>query len=95
MLGRQSELCGSSWSQGRLSLYSSKVQRIPEILQLSIIVERSSPPSLEPEPSEEFSLVSGHVTAERSILKKFSEPRFVLWWEAGFSFNELEPLRMP
>src|SRR2546427_9871590 len=61
-----------------LSLYSPKMQRVPEVLQLSVIVKRARPLCFEPQPSQEFNLVSGHVTAERSILKEFSEPRLVL-----------------
>ena len=65
------------------------MQRVPEVLPLSVIVEWARPPSFEPQPSEEFHLVSGYMTAERSILKEFSEPRFVLGRQPGFSFNGL------
>ena len=77
-----------------LSLYSPKMQRVPEVLQLSVIVERARPLSLEPEPSWEFNLVSSYMTAKRSILKEFCESRLVLWREPGFSFDELESLRV-
>src|SRR5258708_39216508 len=75
--------------------YTTLFRSIPEILQLSVIVERARPPSLEPQPSQKFDLVSGGVTAERSILKEFSEPRLVLERIAGFFFNELKFLRVP
>ena len=78
-----------------LSLHRPKMQRVPEVLQLSVIVERARPLSLEPQPSQEFNLVSGHVTAERSILKEFRESWLFLWREPGFSFDELESFRMP
>src|SRR5207244_7528584 len=91
----QSTHGGTSWFRRWSSLYSPKMQRVPEVLQLSVIVERARPSSLEPQLSHEFNLVSGHLTAERAILKEFSEPRFVLWRQPGFSFNELESLRVP
>src|SRR5882762_9913106 len=34
-----------------LSLHSPKTQRVPEVLQLSVAVERAGPPSFESEPS--------------------------------------------
>jgi hypothetical protein len=61
-----------------LSLHSPKMQRVPEVLQLSVVVERAGPPSFESEPSQEFNFVSGHLAAEQGILKEFSEPGFVL-----------------
>ena len=71
------------------------MQRVPEILQLSVIVEWARPPLLEPQPPQKFDLVSGGITAERGILKEFSEPRLVLEGVAGFPFNELKFLQMP
>jgi hypothetical protein len=72
-----------------------EMQRVPEVLQLPVIIEGARPPSLEPQPSQEFDLVSGGIPAERSILKEFSEPRLVCSRMMGFSFDELEFLRLP
>ena len=78
-----------------LSLHSPKMQRVPEVLQLSVVVERAGPPSFESQPSQEFNFVSGHLAAEQGILKEFSEPGFVLLREPRFLFNEFESLRGP
>jgi putative transposase len=46
------------------SLYGSKMQRISEILQFPVIVERRRPLSIEPQPFEKFDFLLSHSTAE-------------------------------
>ena len=44
--------------------YSAKMQRISEILQFPVIVERRRPLSVEPQPFEKFDFLLRHSTAE-------------------------------
>ena len=48
----------------RSSLYGSKMQRISEILQFPVIVERRRPLSVEPQPFQKFDFLLCHITAE-------------------------------
>jgi len=54
------------------------MQRVPEVLQLSIVIERARALSLEPQLSEKRDLVRRGIAAERSVCKKVSKAWFIL-----------------
>ena len=77
-----------------VTVYSAKMQRISEVLQFPVIVERRGPLSLEPQAFQEFDLRSSCMTTERGILKELGESWFRLERFAGLPFNKLKPLRV-
>src|SRR5712691_11558058 len=54
-------------------LWGAKMQRVPETLQLPVIVEGRRPLALELQPLEKLDFVRGRRPAERRILKEFLE----------------------
>ena len=71
------------------------MKRVPQILQLTVIIEWSRSFSLEPQLFQELDFLLSGITAEESIVKKFLEPRlFVKSWRR-FLFNKLKFLRVP
>src|SRR3990170_1857933 len=71
------------------------MQWIPQVLQLSIIIEWARPFSLESQPAQKFRFVTGNIAAERSVLKEFGEPRLDLERAAQFFLDEFISLRFP
>src|SRR5688572_11362380 len=71
------------------------MQRVPQVLQLSVIIERIRAFSLESQPSQKFNFITGNIAAELSVLKELGESRLDL--EAGVQFflNEYKLLRLP
>ena len=63
---------------------------IPEILQLSIIVERARPPAAERQPSQESNFLPCGIAAERDILQERSQSRLVLDGVLEQPLNELK-----
>ena len=77
-------------------LGSAKMERVSEVLQLSVIIQRSGPLPLEPELSQELDFLFGSIATERRITEEFLEPWLFLfqgWF--GFHFNKREALRVP
>jgi hypothetical protein len=54
------------------------MQRVPQVLQCPVIIERTRSLALELELSQEFDFLGRRVTAKRVILQEFCEPRFIL-----------------
>ena len=54
----------------------TKMERISQILQFPVIVERSQTFSFDPQFLQEFDFIGGGTAAQRRVLKKFPEPRF-------------------
>src|SRR5260370_39308650 len=53
-----------------------KVQRVPEALQLPVIIERARPSSLERQHLHEFDLLLGGVAAQGLVPEEFFKARF-------------------
>ena len=73
MLGRRPVLI----VEGAQGLRWEKVERIPEVLQLAIVVEGSRSPALEPEPPDKRDLRRGCRPAQGRILKECREARLL------------------
>jgi len=71
------------------------MERIPEALQLPVIVEGRRPLALEPQPLEKLDFLRGRRAAERRISKEFLEPRLFADRLFGFPLDKLESLRLP
>src|SRR2546430_88941 len=74
---------------------AAKMERVPEVLQLPVIVEGRRPLALELQPLEKLDLLRGRRAAERRILKEFLEPGFFDEVLFGFQFDELKLLHVP
>src|SRR5438034_7632383 len=70
------------------------MERVPEVLQLPVIVEGRRPPALELQPLEKRDFLRGRRAAQGRILKEFLEPR--LFGDGLFSFplDIIESLRL-
>src|SRR5947207_5918828 len=51
----------------------AKVQRIAEVLQLPVVIERGRPSSLEPQALQEIDLFHGRAAAQRWVTQEFLE----------------------
>src|SRR5438876_11329637 len=71
------------------------MQRVPEALQLPVIVERRRPLALELQPLEKRDFLRGRRAAERRILKEFLQPGLFADRLVGFPLDKLESLRLP
>src|SRR5437773_5548457 len=78
-----------------LTLGGAKMQRVPEALQLPVVVEGRRPPAVELQPLEKRDFLRGRRTAERRILKEFLEPGLFADRLVGFPLDKLESLRLP
>ena len=71
------------------------MERVPEVLQLPVIVEGRRPPALELQPLEKRDFLRGRRAAEGRILKEFLEPRLFGDGLFGFPLDIIESLRLP
>ena len=71
------------------------MERVPEALQLPVIVEGRRPLALELQPLEKRDFLRGRRAAERRILKEFVEPGLFADRLLGFPLDKLESLRLP
>src|SRR6059036_382435 len=71
------------------------MERVPEALQLPVIVEGRRPLALELQPLEKLDLRRGRRAAERRILKEFLEPGLFADRLVGFLLDKRESLRLP
>src|SRR2546421_679433 len=55
-------------------LWGAKMQRVPEALQLPVIVEGRRPLALELQPLEKLDFLRGRAAAAGRVLKEFLEP---------------------
>src|SRR5580692_1156000 len=69
----------------------TKMQRISQILQFPVVVERSRTFSFDPQLLQEFDFIGGGAAAQRRVLKKFPEPGFYVG-PVGLSLDILESL---
>src|SRR5438094_3437633 len=76
-------------------LWGAKMQRVPEALQLPVVVEGRRPLALELQPLEKRDFLRGRRAAERRILKEFLEPGLFADRLLGFPLDKLESLRLP
>src|SRR6476620_3945200 len=67
----------------------TKIERISQILQFPVVIERSRTFSFDPQLLQEFDFIGGGITAQRRVLEKFAEPRFFVG-PVGFSLDILE-----
>src|SRR5580765_3434136 len=65
------------------------MEGISQVLQFSVVIERSWPFSLDPQAPQELDFMWSDVAGQRRVLKKFPEPRFFLRL-VGLSLNILE-----
>ena len=70
------------------------MQRISEILQFPVVVERRWPLPFDPQPFQKFDFLRSHIAAERSIFEESVEPWLDPERSVEFRLNKLEPLRM-
>ena len=66
------------------------MERVPEVLQLPVIVEGRRPLALELQPLEKLDFLRGRRAAERRILKEFLEPGLFDEVLFGFQFDKLK-----
>ena len=71
------------------------MQRVPEALQLPVIVQGRRPLALELQPLEKLDFLRGRRAAERRILQEFLEPGLFADRVFGFPLDKLESLRLP
>src|SRR5881628_745592 len=76
-------------------LWSAKMERVPEALQLPVIVEGRRPLALKRQPLEKLDFLRGRRAAERRILEEFLEPGLLADRLFGFPLDKLESLRLP
>src|SRR5439155_24317675 len=69
-------------------LWGAKMQRVPEALQLPVVVEGRRPLVLELQPLEKRDLLRGRRSAERRILKEFLEPGLFADRQFGFPLDK-------
>jgi hypothetical protein len=65
------------------------MERVPEVLQLTIVVEGGGAPALEPKLSQKLKLLFRGALAQRGVTKKLFESRFLFETAISFSFDEL------
>src|SRR6266566_2090469 len=71
------------------------MQRVPEALQLPVIVEGRRPLALELQPLEKRDFLRGRRAAERRILQEFLEPGLFADRLVGFPLDKIESLHLP
>ena len=71
------------------------MQRVPEALQLPVIVEGRRPLALELQPLEKRDFLRGRRAPERRIVKEFLEPGLFADRLFGFPLDKLESFRLP
>src|SRR5439155_8987136 len=76
-------------------IWAEKMERISEVLQRPVIVERRGPRVLEPQLLEKLAFLRGRGAAEGRILKEFLEPRLFADGLVGFPLDKLESPRLP
>ena len=59
-------------------LQRAKMQRVSEVLQLPIIIERRRPLALEPQPLEEVDFLLRRIAAEGRVLEEGLKPRLLV-----------------
>src|SRR3989442_1570510 len=72
----------------------AKMQRIPEVLQLPIIIEGRRPLALEPQPLEEVDFLLRRIAAEGRILEEGLQPRLLVVRHFGGPFKKLKFLQV-
>src|SRR5712691_12137541 len=70
------------------------MQRVPEALQLPVIIQGRRPLALEPQPLEKLDFLLGRRAAEGSILKESVEPRLFDEKLVGFPLDKRKVLHM-
>ncbi len=65
------------------------MERISQILQFPVVVERSRTFSFDPQLLQEFDFIGAGIAAQRRVLEKFSEPGFNVG-PVGLSLDILE-----
>src|SRR5438093_11363058 len=70
----------------------TKMKRVPEVLQLAIVIQRGRPSAVEPQLLQELDFCLGGTAAQRGVTKEFPEPRLFLERLIGRPFHELESL---
>src|SRR5690242_851020 len=73
----------------------AKMERVPEVLQLSVIVERRRSFTLELQPLEKLDFLRGRRAAQGRILKEPLESRLFDEVLFGFQFDKLKLLHVP
>src|SRR5258707_12927925 len=76
-------------------LGGAKMQRVPEALQLPVVVDGRRPLALELQPLEKGDFLRGRRAAERRILKEFLEAGLFADRLFGFLLDKRESLRLP
>jgi hypothetical protein len=71
------------------------MQRVSEVLQCPVIIERTRSLALELELSQEFDFLGRHVTAKRVILQEFCEPRLICFSATRRCLDEGKSFRFP
>ena len=69
------------------------MERVSEVLQFPVIIERSRAFSVEPQSLQKLNFLLGGGPAERTIIKEFFEPGRYLRLVRPL-FNKLKPLRI-
>src|SRR5206468_1019273 len=70
----------------------TKMKRVPEVLQLAVVIQRGRPSAVEPQLLQELDFCLGGTAAQRGVTKEFPEPRLFLERLIGRPFHELESL---
>src|SRR5688500_496461 len=70
------------------------MKRVPQVLQLAVIVEGGRPFASETQPFEKLDLLLGRVTPEGGIRKKRLEAGLLVDRWAGFPFHKIDLLEV-
>src|SRR5207302_3831167 len=76
-------------------LWGAKMERVPQVLQLAVIVAGRRALALERQPLEKRDFLRGRRAAERRILEEFLEPGLLADRLFAFPLDKLESLRLP
>src|SRR5882724_5087047 len=71
------------------------MERVSQVLHLSVIIERGWPPSVESQLFEKFDLRYGSIATQITVLDEPFEPWLFSVRQAIFSFNKLKFLWVP
>src|SRR5438093_5429553 len=73
----------------------AKMERVSEVLQLPVIIERRRPLVLELQPLEKLDFLRGRRAAEGRVLQEFLEPGLLSDRLCGCQLDKCESLRLP
>src|SRR6266566_780514 len=73
----------------------AKMERVPEVLQLPVVVQGRRPRVREPQLLEKLDFLRGRGAAEGGVLKEFLEPGLFADRLCGFPLDKRESLRLP